>query len=141
MTIILPKLTLQDNKDIQPAAEHGHHNIVQLLLTHARVDPSTNDNEAIREAASNGHIEVMRLFLADPRVDPSANDQIALKMASEKGHAMTVKLLLSDPRVEISAGAQYAIDIRPNCFTQLDSLQDATEEGGLLGLVHEMLPL
>ena len=48
--------------------------VVKLLLTDKRVNPSANNNFAIRWASRNGHTKVVKLLLADERVDPSAND-------------------------------------------------------------------
>ena len=53
------------------AAKAGNLEVVKLLLTDNRVDPSDDDNLAIIWAASRGHHEVVKTLLADNRVDPS----------------------------------------------------------------------
>jgi ankyrin repeat protein len=76
--------------------------IVSLLLSDCRVDPSALDNAALRYAARNGHVEIVKLLLSDSRVDPSARENRAIRDAARKGHTEVVKLLLSDSRVEVS---------------------------------------
>ena len=45
-------------------------NIVKLLLTDERVDPSANNNYAIKHALLNSHTEIVRLLSEDRRVNP-----------------------------------------------------------------------
>ncbi len=51
------------------ASAGGHTEIVKLLLSDPRVDPTTNNNTAIRRASRKGYTEVVRLLMTDPRVD------------------------------------------------------------------------
>ncbi len=66
--------SLLNNPDINPydaigkAVENGHIEIVRLLLTDSRIDPSTNNCMTIQKAAKSGHIEIVKLLLADPRI-------------------------------------------------------------------------
>jgi hypothetical protein len=83
------------------ASEKGRSDLVKLLLTDNRIDPSVDDQLPIRRASWQGHPEVVKLLLADKRVDPSAEDQYAIQFASENGHVEVVKLLLADQRVDI----------------------------------------
>jgi hypothetical protein len=64
---------------ISLAIDHGHVEVVRLLLNDARVDPSDINNEAIRLASQNGHVEVVKLILNDPRVDPSDINNEAIR--------------------------------------------------------------
>ena len=84
------------------AAENRHLEIVKLLLTDSRVDPSDWNNLAIIWAAMNGHLEVVKLLLTDPRVDPGDQYNLAIVRAAEKKHLEVVKELLKDPRVDPS---------------------------------------
>jgi len=83
--------------------------IIEVLLSDPRVDPSASNNYAIREASKYGHVEIVKLLLSDPRVDPSAEDNYAIDFASLFGRIKVVELLLSDPRVDPSANNNYAI--------------------------------
>jgi ankyrin repeat protein len=85
--------------------------VVQLLLSDLRVDPSAENDYAIKWASNNGHLEVVQLLLSDPRVDPSTNDNAAIRWASGNGHLEVVQLLLSDTRVNPSAMDNYAIQL------------------------------
>jgi ankyrin repeat protein len=60
-----------DNAALRYAAENGHIEIVSLLLSDSRVDPSARDNEALKYAARKGHTEVVKLLLSDSRVEVS----------------------------------------------------------------------
>jgi len=97
------------NCAIRLASEHGHVDVVRLLLKDPRVDPSALDNYAIRLAGANGHVDVVRLLLKDPRVDPSAKHNYAIYWASERGYVDVVQLLLKDLRVDPSADHNFAI--------------------------------
>jgi hypothetical protein len=87
---------------IMSASRSGHVQVVKLLLSDKRVDPSAGDNRAIKNASINGHVEVVKVLLSDPRVDPSAGNNDAIRRASENGHVEVVKLLLNDSRVKKS---------------------------------------
>jgi hypothetical protein len=107
------------NYAIYWASQNGHAEVVRLLLTDPRVDPSVRGNEeichdALAKASQNGHVEVVRLLLTDPRVDPSALNNYAIRFASQNGHVEVVQLLLSDHRVDPSAHDNYAI--RWTCY-------------------------
>ena len=91
------------------ACRMRHVDIIWILLTDPRVDPSVENNEAIHEASEYGHTEVVKLLLADPRVDPSDMYNRAIREASTNGHTEVVKLLLADPRVDVSSAACAAL--------------------------------
>jgi ankyrin repeat protein len=79
----------------------GHANIVRLLLSDPRFDPSFDSNRTIVEAARNGNTEIVQLLLEDPKVDPADQYNFALIYSVGNGHAEIVKLLLEDPRVNL----------------------------------------
>lgn len=98
-----------DNYAIQWASDKGHTEVVRLLLTSPRVDPSAGVNCAIRWASHNGHAEVVKLLLDNPRVNPGAMDNLAIQWASRIGHTEVVRLLLTSTRVDPSANFNYSI--------------------------------
>jgi hypothetical protein len=57
---------LQDIKNttilFQESIRHGRVEVVRLLLSDNRVDPSARDNNAIHSASSNGYVEVVQLL-------------------------------------------------------------------------------
>ena len=91
------------NNAIGWAARNGHIEVVELLLTDGRADPSANSNCAIRLAAEYGYAKVVELLLADKRINPSAGDNYAIRWAALNEHFEVVKLLLADKRVDPSA--------------------------------------
>jgi ankyrin repeat protein len=104
---------LQDIKNttilFQESIRQGRVEVVRLLLSENRVDPSYDDDDAIQSASDNGHIEVVRLLLSDNRVDPSTYNNFAIQSASSNGHVEVVRLLLSDNRVDLSDQGNSAI--------------------------------
>ena len=54
--------------------------VVQLLLSDPRFDPSLRNNQAIIDASCRGNGETVKLLLADPRVDPSDQDNRSIIM-------------------------------------------------------------
>lgn len=58
-----------NNYGIRKASKEGYIEIVKVLLSNPKVDPSVNNNEAIQMASNNGHVEIIKLLLNDPRVD------------------------------------------------------------------------
>lgn len=75
------------------AAQHGHLNVVQILLTHgATVDVRDSFYKVtpLQWAASNGHSEVVAELIRGG----ATPDFSALRLACTKGHAESVRLLL-----------------------------------------------
>ncbi|KAI8842781.1 ankyrin repeat-containing domain protein, partial [Chytriomyces cf. hyalinus JEL632] len=60
-----------DNYALMKAAEHGHGDIVKILLRHCRseLDPSAFNCHALRMAVENGHSAVVQVLLDDGRCD------------------------------------------------------------------------
>lgn len=90
----------RDQLAIKESCANGHLEIVLLLLSDSRVDPSAGDNYAICIAAAKGFVEIVRTWLLDPRVNPFVNDYIALCMAAWNGHLEVVRALLADFRID-----------------------------------------
>ena len=95
---------VRDGSPLQKATEHGHIEIVKLLLDHsADVNAKATVNwTALMAASRGGHAEIVRLLLdhgADVNVKGSRGT--ALKTASSEGHTEIVRLLLESP-VEVN---------------------------------------
>jgi ankyrin repeat protein len=83
-----------ENRALVMAAEHGHTEIVKILITDYRVDPSIPNNKALVRAAMNGHSEVVKILLQDERVDPTSNDYMSFVFAAmQKDYEMAKNLL------------------------------------------------
>ncbi|KAH9149854.1 hypothetical protein AeRB84_007204, partial [Aphanomyces euteiches] len=79
------------------ASEHGHVEIVRLLLQQPRIDTNWSCETwgtALQSAARNGHLEIVQLFLANAKVERE-NLGIALHHASNNGYLNIVALLLA----------------------------------------------
>jgi ankyrin repeat protein len=83
------------NCTVTNASENGHAEVVQVLLSDARVDASADNNYAVRLASVMGHAGVVRVLLANPKVDPSAENNEALREASEHGHVQVSLVMTS----------------------------------------------
>lgn len=107
----LVRLLLQERRllnigtrSLDYAAEEGHAEIVSMLLTDPRVDPTLARNSALKSEVHYGfslytavigsHVDVVRLLLQQPEVDPHS----VLHDACKIGNVGVVKLLLNDPR-------------------------------------------
>ncbi len=75
---------------LQTAADHGHLEIVRLLLPVS--DPKAARSLALQLAAKNGHLEIVKLLL--PVSDPKTSDSYALREAAKRGYLEIAKLLL-----------------------------------------------
>ena len=100
-----------DNRSIRYACRNGTSweeagnvmlDVVRLLLTDERVDPTAQNDYAIRKASEDGLLDVVRLLLEDGRANPAAENNAAVRIAQERGHNDIVELLASDPRVSIN---------------------------------------
>ncbi|KAK5995180.1 Ankyrin repeat domain-containing protein 50 [Cladobotryum mycophilum] len=109
------------------AAQHGHDNVVQMLLNcdRVQVDPRTQARRRrtpLQWAACMGHDAVVKLLLDSGKVDVNAKDdrhQTSLSLAAECGHHRAVELLLNDEKVDANAGDMF----------QWTPLSKAAEEG------------
>ena len=98
-----------NNLAIRWASAKGHVEVVKILLSDKRVDPTADDNYAFQWASEYGQVEVVKILLSDKRVDPTAGNNLAIRVASANGHVEVVKILLSDKRVVPSADDNAAI--------------------------------
>ena len=64
------------------ASRSGKFEMVKLLLSDKRVDPSSGNNYALNEASKEGHYNVVKLLLSDERVNLSSEDYYAVKEAT-----------------------------------------------------------
>ncbi len=105
-----------DNYAIRIASEYGQTEVVKLLLTSSRVDPTAGTNFAITFASEYGHADVVKLLLDDGRADPTTRNNYPIKWATQNGHDAVVKLLLADKRVIdsiINSGDEKLLAILP----------------------------
>lgn len=59
---------LTKNEPLIMASAMGDAKLVEALLTHPRVDPTSCDSRAILEAIARGHFQVVKLLLQDTRI-------------------------------------------------------------------------
>jgi len=85
------------------ATTNNYIELVKILLSDPRVDPSVYNNLNIRQSASYGHAEIVEMLLKHPVVDPSDLNNESIIVACESGSIETVKLLLKDSRVDSAA--------------------------------------
>lgn len=120
--------TFNDHYAIRTAVAHRNLKMVNVLLSHPKVDPNaamarailTGDEVIVKRlsddhridvsrlsgdylvaAATNGKAEIVKIFMDDKRVDPSVNNNASIRYACLNNHYEVVKLLMSDPRVDI----------------------------------------
>src|SRR5690242_13380065 len=94
-------LTLLDSYALRQAAKNGYLEVVCLLLSDYRVDPSARDYSIIY-ASLVRYCIVAQTLLRYHQVDLSDVDNYTIAWASEGGHLEVFKLLLSDPQVDPS---------------------------------------
>jgi ankyrin repeat protein len=126
-----PKINPKNISTIQLASQEGHIDIVKLLLSDLRADPSIGNNCSLRIALQKGHFEIAELLLQQPmvslsncpmisglphndhsqiieylinnkKIDISCLDNSLICDALREGHYDIVKALLCDPRINIS---------------------------------------
>eukprot|EP01117_Protostelium_nocturnum_P016991 TRINITY_DN6824_c0_g1_i1.p1 TRINITY_DN6824_c0_g1~~TRINITY_DN6824_c0_g1_i1.p1 ORF type:complete len:468 (+),score=153.02 TRINITY_DN6824_c0_g1_i1:162-1565(+) len=81
-------LSFVDNEDI-----------LILLLSDPRVDPSLNHSESFIQCCHMGWQNAVRIMLQDRRIDPSARNNSAIVNASSIGNIQIVNMLVDDRRV------------------------------------------
>ena len=107
------------------AAEHGHAEVVRLLLGYGR-HASRADcqyGDALVAAAKNGHAEVVRTLLEWPVHAPSADCQHgrALNLAARYGHTEVVRTLMAAVQ---SCGASVRLKRAYGYWNALDWAKD-----------------
>ncbi|MCP4747143.1 MAG: ankyrin repeat domain-containing protein, partial [Desulfobacteraceae bacterium] len=90
------------------AAEKGHVDVVNALLSHPDMDVNQRNDwgrTPLLVAAENGHIEAVKLLLSHLKIDVNKADRwgrTALSKAVENGHIEAVKLLLSHLKIDVN---------------------------------------
>lgn len=98
-----PRLDLECGLNfLLPPCEEGSADLVQLLLSDARIDPSLEDSVCLLTACKYGHTEVVKILLEDGRARPSALRSDSFLLACEGGHLEIVKLLANCPEVDVT---------------------------------------
>ncbi len=87
------------NLSLRIACKDDHLEVVKLLLSDDRVDPTVNKNMPIFLACLKGHLEVVVLLMLDDRVDPSDNKCSALDTAMTNKHLKIIECILQDKNV------------------------------------------
>jgi ankyrin repeat protein len=90
------------NSALVNAAEFGHLECVQYLLTFPDINPNDPEIPAIIAPCRKGQTEIVRLLLQDQRVDPSIKSNYCIRAACHYKHAEITKLLLAHPDVDFS---------------------------------------
>jgi hypothetical protein len=86
--------TARESAALRLAAENGHAQVVEILLSDGQADPGCQDDEAIGLAAAGGHITTVLLLARDPRVNVLGDDAFALCEAITNGYFEIVRVLL-----------------------------------------------
>jgi len=115
--IYMPHLAVHDGWDMKDsynrtplawAAEHGHKEVVQLLLTQEGVDVNAENIEgraALSLAAERGYVAVVQLLLKQEGVDVNVKDPYGntpLSWAAAEGHEAIVQLLITQEGVDVN---------------------------------------
>jgi ankyrin repeat protein len=90
------------------AVQFGHADIVELLLSDQRIDPSINQN-TLKFACRFGYDRVVQLLLDDGRTDPRVEYHSPVYIAIKRGWTNIVTMLLNDPRIEIEKHGNFFI--------------------------------
>eukprot|EP01117_Protostelium_nocturnum_P013684 TRINITY_DN5129_c0_g1_i1.p1 TRINITY_DN5129_c0_g1~~TRINITY_DN5129_c0_g1_i1.p1 ORF type:complete len:367 (+),score=80.15 TRINITY_DN5129_c0_g1_i1:103-1101(+) len=95
MLLKMPEINPSKPHFIRISAALGYEELVRVLMSDPRVDPSSENNSVIQSASWYGHYGAVKALLQDPRVDPT---RYSLHFACKVGNLELVKLLLEDPR-------------------------------------------
>eukprot|EP01127_Copromyxa_protea_P018698 TRINITY_DN5942_c0_g1_i1.p1 TRINITY_DN5942_c0_g1~~TRINITY_DN5942_c0_g1_i1.p1 ORF type:complete len:668 (-),score=42.23 TRINITY_DN5942_c0_g1_i1:77-2080(-) len=82
------------------ACESGSIDIVRMLLSDPRVDPTADESMPIQLAAQSGHSQIVEILLKDGRSDPNRALGNPLVCACAYGDTKVVQMLLADSRVD-----------------------------------------
>ena len=97
------------NEALFDLAKTNNTDVVSLLLSDGRSDPTALNSGALWEAASRGHTAIVKLLLEDGRADPTALGSKALWCAAHYGRYDVVRLLLADGRADPTAEDSAAL--------------------------------
>ncbi|CAH6420310.1 Ankyrin repeat protein [uncultured virus] len=81
--------------------------VIKLLLSDPRVDPSRNNNFVFGILCYEHETELIKKLLLDLRVDPADGDNAILRYASANGEVEIVKLLLDNNRINPELGTEH----------------------------------
>ncbi|CAH6420926.1 Hypothetical protein POVR2_LOCUS293 [uncultured virus] len=97
LKLLLDDARVRTRSALNSAVNAGHVEVVRMLLSYDRVDPSEGKNVAIRTAVKWGYNDMIELLLANNRVRTSlANEGAGLILiAIERQHVETTMLLLT----------------------------------------------
>ena len=89
------------NRALKKSSKNGNSNIVKILLSDRRTNPSVQQNLPLRTACKKGRIEIVKLLLNDKRIQPSTSDYITdpLELAIMFNHPEIVKILLQNKKM------------------------------------------
>ena len=93
----------------QAASWNNRYDIVKLLLTDPRIDPTANYNFAIKYSARWGFYDTVKVLLEDSRIDPSIEQNTPIKNAVKSCNIDVIGLLLDDPRVDVTESPLSAL--------------------------------
>ena len=85
-------LETQSHVSLSLATQHGHVDVVQLLLDDKRVKPEASDCDALRKACKYGNVDVVRMLLKDGRSDPTVRENICIATAAYYNHGLVSSL-------------------------------------------------
>lgn len=98
--------TIKNNTALKSACEHGHLELVKMLLQDKRVNPSANNNEALNSAISADCLKIVELFLKDKRIQ--INHSVII-IALHSYNDKIVKMLLKNCKINLSDDNNYII--------------------------------
>ncbi len=93
-------LVTHGDRLLEHAIEHDYVELLEVLLTSKKIDPTVNGNQVLKWAAKNGYVAIMKLLLADERINPAIENNIIIQKAAKNGCVDIVRLLLADKRVD-----------------------------------------
>jgi ankyrin repeat protein len=84
------------------SVEKGNINIVNLLLKHSNVNPTSREDSSLHFAIKTDNFEIFNLLLQDERIDPSKNNNISLFFACQYNLTKYIDILWLYPEVKKS---------------------------------------
>ena len=100
------KEVLTTSSPLEAAIHSGNEELVSLLLSDDRLDPSSFNNRALQGAVLLGRSNMVQLLLSDTRVDPQA--AFALSLGS--GEAEIAQMLYETGEVDLALTRDVALD-------------------------------
>lgn len=88
-----------DNEAIRTAVTYPNVDLVNLLLSDPRVDPSVDSNLPLKLAVDYGNLDVVKRLLQDPRVDPTTNNSEVIDIALLHNRTNIVDFLMQNESI------------------------------------------